>query len=265
MDAEREATGVDVARQYIVIATVVFMIVAAMIGTGLFGGTNVRDLQGGALDADATYLAPARPAFAIWTAIYALTIAYAVWQALPSQRNRVRQRAAGWWVALTAILNGGWLLAAQFLTLVWTVVAIIALLAALAWTLHQLQTYPGVHFTDILFFDGAVGLHLGWVTLATVANVSAWLTAAGVDGGAPEVWSVLVVVAVGVLGLALAIVTRGRIAVGLAMAWGLFWIGVARTDDPVAPAITAAAWIAAAIVGVFPVVLTILRARQAPD
>ena len=105
MDDSRP-TGTDLARQIVVISTVVFMIIAAMVGTGLFGGTNVRDLQGGALGADATVLAPATPAFSIWSLVYVLMIAYTIWQALPRQRARERQRRAGWWIAVTAVLNG---------------------------------------------------------------------------------------------------------------------------------------------------------------
>ena len=135
-------SGSDLARQIVVISAVVFMIIAAMVGVGLFGGTNVRDLQGGALDADATVLAPGRSAFSIWSVIYILMIAYAVWQALPGQRARDRQRRAGWWIALTAVLNGGWLLAAQFLTLPATVIAIVVLLAALAATYRLLVIVP---------------------------------------------------------------------------------------------------------------------------
>ena len=170
-------TGADLARQIVVISAVVFMIIAAMVGTGFFGGTNVRDLQGGALDADATVLAPATQAFSIWSVVYLLTIAYAVWQALPSQRGRARQRRAGWWIAATAVLNGGWLLAAQFLTLPLTVVAIVLLLVVLGVTLRRLVAQRPESPVDLLLMDGAVGIHLGWVSLATVANVTAWLAA----------------------------------------------------------------------------------------
>jgi hypothetical protein len=95
MDDSRP-TGTDLARQIVVISTVVFMIIAAMVGTGLFGGTNVRELQGGALDADATVLAPATPAFSIWSLVYVLMIAYTIWQALPrSARGSVSAAPAG--------------------------------------------------------------------------------------------------------------------------------------------------------------------------
>ena len=85
----------DLTRQIVVVSAFCFMIVAAMVDTGLFGGTAVQDLQNGALDADGSYLAPARPAFSIWTVIYVGLFAYTVWQAFPQQRDRSRQRALG--------------------------------------------------------------------------------------------------------------------------------------------------------------------------
>lgn len=242
----------DIVRQVAVLSAVSFMIVAAMVGTGLFGGTNVRDLQGGALDADSTVLAPDRPAFAIWSVIYVLMAAYAVWQALPGQRSRARQRAVGGWIALTAVLNGAWLLAAQFLNLIATVIAIVLLLVALAATLRVLVAQPPEGPLDVGLMDVTVGLHLGWVALATVANVTAWLTAEVAPAswaGAAEPVAIGVLAVVAVIGSALALGTGGRLAPAVAMAWGLVWIGVARaTGEPASTPIAIAAIVAAVVV-----------------
>lgn len=269
MTETRRARPADLGRQIGVVSAVVFMIIAAMVGTGLFGGTNVRDLQGGALDADSTYLAPATQAFSIWSAIYVLMVACAIWQALPGQRDRVRQRAAGWWVAATAVLNGGWLLAAQFLNLPMTVIAIVGLLIALGLTIRVLTVQPGEGWQDAVFFDLTVGLHLGWVALATVANITAWLTADVAPASwadAANVWGIAVLIVVGVIGVAVALGTRGRIAPGLAMAWGLFWIGVARsTGEPASLPIAVTAWIVAAVVLVTPLAVRLLVSRSVPD
>jgi hypothetical protein len=265
-------TGSDIARQIGVISSVVFMIIAAMVGTGLFGGTNVRDLQGGALDADATVLAPAVPAFSIWSVVYVLMIGYAVWQALPGQRGRERQRRAGWWIALTAVLNGGWLLAAQFLNLISTVIAIVVLLAALGGTLRLLVLSPPESWADRLLMDATVGIHLGWVSLATVANITAWLAAEVVsplDERTQAVWGVVVLVVVAIVGVALAWFTRtsaarGRIAPPLAMAWGLVWIGVARlTGEPHTEVVGITAFVVAAVVLAAPLALGRRGARRA--
>ena len=73
-----ESPGKDLARQISVISATVYMLVAAAVGSGLLGGTSVQDLQGGALGADGSFLAPASPAFSIWSLIYLLLIVYAI-------------------------------------------------------------------------------------------------------------------------------------------------------------------------------------------
>jgi hypothetical protein len=252
----------DLVRQIAVISTFCFMIIAAMVGTGLFGGTPVQDLQGGALDADGSYLAPARPAFSIWTVIYVGLFAYTVWQALPAQRARDRQRALGWLIAGTMVLNGLWLVTAQFATLPLTVLAIIALLVLLGVTFRRAVVLPGRGIVDAMLIDGVTGLHLGWVALATVANTAAWLTRVVPEswGEAATVWGVVVIVVVALIGVAIAWASGWRIAPGLAMAWGLAWIGLGRLAfEPANTAIGVTALISAAVVLLVPLVGLVLR------
>ena len=257
-----ESRPADLGRQIGVISAVSFMLIAAVVGVGALGGRPVEDLQGGALDSDASYLAPASQAFSIWSVIYVLMVAYAVWQALPSQRADDRQRLLGWWIALTAVLNGLWLVAAQFTTLPLTVLVIVLLLAALGWTFRLAVRRPPRGVRQALFTDITVGLHLGWVALATVANSAAWFTSI-----APESWSkaadpiaIAVITVVALVGIGIAIGGRGRLAPGLAMGWGLTWIGIGRwTDEPASQPIAIAAWIAAAVVVLAPIAITAAR------
>jgi len=245
-----ESQRSDVLRQIAVISATVFMLIAAVVGIGLLGGTAVQDLQDGALGPDATVLAPATPAFRIWSVIYLGLIAYAIWQALPSQRSRERQRALGWWVALTAVLNGVWLLAAQFTILPVTVLAIVLLLVALAVLLVRTARYPRETRLDAVLIDGVTGLHLGWVALATVANTTAWLsrTLPADAGEAAETWGVIVLVVVALIGAALAW-RSGRITPALAMVWGLVWIAVGRlAGEPASVVVGYAALGAAGVV-----------------
>jgi hypothetical protein len=220
----------DVVRQVAVAGAFCIMIAAAAAGSGLFGGTAVRDLQDGALDADASYLAPARPAFWIWTVIYVGLLVYTAWQALPGQRERERQRALGWLIAMTMLLNGMWLLAARFTTLPLTVLAIVVLLVSLAITFVRTVAIPGRGVVDRLLIDGVTGLHLGWVVLATVANAAAWLapTASRPDAQAATAWGIGILVLVGIVGLGIAAKSGWRLAPALAVAWGLAWIAVGR-------------------------------------
>ncbi|WP_241245937.1 tryptophan-rich sensory protein [Microbacterium sp. 4R-513] len=239
------------------------MIIAAAVGTGAFGGTPVQDLQGGALDSDGSFLAPARPAFSIWSVIYLLLIAYTVWQAFPGQRSDARQRAIGWWVGLTAVLNGVWLLTAQFGTLPLTVLVLFLLVAALGVTFQRTVAVPSERPVDAILIDATTGLHLGWCTLATVANTAAWLTASGVEVDAPAVWGIAVLVVVAAIGIAIPLLSGGRFAPGLAIGWGLIWLAVGRlTGEPASAPIGITAIVVAIIVVVTPFVIVISRARR---
>ena len=255
----------DLLRQIAVISAMFFMIIAAAVGTGALGGTPVQDLQNGALDADGSFLAPARPAFSIWSVIYVLLIVYTVWQALPRQRATARQRGIGWWVALTMVLNGVWLVTAQFATLPLTVLMIFVLAAALAVTFHRTVTIPAESVVDAILIDGTTGLHLGWVTLATVANIAAWLTGIAPESwaDAAPAWGLAVLAAVAVIGIGIAWASGWRVAPGLALAWGLSWLAVGRlTGEPPNDVIGIAAIVVAAIVLLVPLSVAGLRALR---
>lgn len=259
-----ERSGSDLLRQILVICAFCFMIVAALVGTGFFGGTSVQNLQQGSLDTDASYLAPASPAFSIWSVIYLGLFGYTVWQALPSQRATHRARSLGWWIALTMVLNGCWLVAAQFGTLPLTVVVIVLLLIALCLTFRVavLTRLPDDRFADAVLIDGVTGLHLGWVTIATVANTAAWLTdiAPAEWGAQATAWGIGVLVVVAVIGVGTAWGSGWRIAPALALGWGLGWLGVARLiGDPQNAAIGITAIVVAVIVVLPPVVIAGLR------
>lgn len=252
----------DTARQITVAASAVVAVVGSFIGSGAAGGTPIQDAVGGALAADATLIAPAAPAFSIWSVIYLGLLAYAVWQFLPAQSGAQRHRRIGYWVAASLVLNAAWILSIQFDLLPLSVPIIAVLLAVLLRILLELTASPSTSRLDAVITDGSLGLYLGWVTIATAANVTAWLVASGFTGfGWPtELWSVLVIVAAAAAGVAIAIAGRGRIAPALSLSWGLAWVAVGRLTGEPASTVTAVAAIAAVVVVLGSAAL--LRARR---
>jgi len=65
-------------------------------------------------------------------------------------------------------------------------------------------------------------VYLGWITVATIANVAVALTAAGWDGGGvqPVMWAVIVT-AMAVLIALIAIMIRKDVAYSLVIVWAL--------------------------------------------
>lgn len=227
-------TPADQKRRLGVVAAEIFCVVGTLVGVGVLG-TRVEESSGGALAADATLLAPAGPAFSIWTPIYLGLAAYTVWQFLPRNATSQRTRATGWLAATSMVLNAAWLLVTQQGWIWLSVLVIGALVVTLGMLVARLAESRPAGRLEAVLVDGTFGAYLGWVSVATCANVTAALVDSGVDlgTGANElVAATVVVVALGV-GVLLAWRLGGRWAVAAAMAWGLAWIAIGRlTDDP---------------------------------
>lgn len=244
-----ELTTADQVRRVAVIAAEVFCVVGTLFGIGVIG-TRVEESSGGALAATATLIAPAGPAFSIWTPIYVGLLAYAVWQALPANAVRARVRSTGWLAAASMVLNAAWLLVTQQGWIWASVVVIVALALTLGTLVERLTRQPASSTWDRVLLDGTFGLYLGWVAVATCANITAALVDSGVDLGATanQVAAVAVLAVAAGLGVLFARRLGGRWAVAAAMAWGLAWIAVGRLGDEPRSVATGIAGIVAALV-----------------
>ena len=205
-------------------------IVVASIGSGAMGGTPVAEAAGGALSADATPIAPAGPAFGIWTVIYAGLAAYALWQLTPGARRSPRQAAVRPWALASVVLNAVWIWTVQ-LDAVWaSVLVIVALLAVLIRIMFILGAPRTGGAVELVVTDGTFGLYLGWVTVATLANTFAWLTSIGFEPLTSVSAGIAGIVVATGIGVATALFSRGRVAPALATSWGLAWVAAGRSE-----------------------------------
>ena len=244
------ATRSDVIRQWSVLLSAVLATAVSFVGSGAVVGTPVAEVADGALSSSATLVAPAEPAFAIWGVIYVGLLLLALLQVLPSRRTDPRQRRTGWWTAASLLLNALWILVIQAELIAVSLVVIAALVAVLVVAMLRLgDSSPSTRY-ERLVVDGTLGLYLGWVCIATVANAAATLVLAGVSptGGAAVAWAVAVLAVAAGVGVLLAVGLRGRLAPALALAWGLGWVAVARSSgEPVSAAVAVTAALAAAV------------------
>ena len=249
----------DRLRQIVVISSATFAVIGSFVGSGAAGGTPITEASGGALAADATLIAPGGPAFVIWTPIYLGLVGYAMWQALPAQKTDARQRRLGYPIALSLVLNALWILSVQFDLLALSVPVIVALLVVLAGCFRLLLRSSPKNPVETILVDGTMGLYLGWVSVATAANIAAVLVAAGFAGFGlnPDIWGALVIALAGLVGVGLAAYGRGRWAPTAALTWGLAWVAVARLTGSALSVATAVT----AIIAVIVVVAVTIRAR----
>ncbi|MBT8224543.1 MAG: hypothetical protein HKP61_19895 [Dactylosporangium sp.] len=128
---------------------------------------------------------------------------------------------------------------------------IVALLAVLLLVLRRLSAYAPATTTESIVLDGTFGLYLGWVTVATSANIAAVVAGSGVrpSPGLAETAAAAALLIVGATGVLLARAFGGRTTIAAAMAWGIGWIAIGRvTDDPRSPVTAAVAVLAAVVV-----------------
>ena len=157
-------------RQIVVALNVLITIVINILADALpINGLNTGRIS----DTFHVYFVPAGYVFAIWGIIYIGLIAYAVYQALPSQRENPRLQATGWWVVLGGLANSMWIFLWHYEQFVGTLGAMLILLATLiavyrSLGIGQMRVSTGETWAVRIPFR----VYLGWITVATVANVT---------------------------------------------------------------------------------------------
>ncbi|CAH0144666.1 MULTISPECIES: tryptophan-rich sensory protein [unclassified Microbacterium] len=241
----------DRVRRIVVALTIAGSIVAALAGSGLFGGASIADAAGGAFAADATVLAPAGFAFSVWSVIYLGLVAYAIWQLVPAQAAKPRHRAVGYGIAASALLNAVWIVCVLAWRIAESFVIIVVLLGVLLMTFVRACRRDGRRtVAEIVLIDGVIGLYLGWVTVAAAANLAAWLADVGIESWAqaPGVPGTITLIVAGLIALFTAW-RGGRWAPAIATSWGLVWIAVGRwAGEPAAPVVASTAIVLAVLV-----------------
>lgn len=181
---------------------------------------------------------PAGYAFTIWFVIYAGCVAYAVYQALPAQREKTLLRRIGWWSTAAFLSSTLWAVTTGLGWYLITNVLIFALFASLLGALivlikHQAQ----LTVAERLLVKMPLSIYLGYVTVATVANTAATLKQQyGVVtplGLSETTWVVVMLVIAGLLAAFTTVRSRGNAGYALAVVWALIGIAVANvTNQP---------------------------------
>ena len=153
---------------------------------------------------DTNYFFPATYVFTtIWPVIYARLFGWAVYQALPANRDNRRFQAAAPWVVLNIFLNALWVLVFGMEAFVSTLPIMFALVIVTLIVYRKLE----IGVTPVSLWERliqiTISIYFAWLTVATVANIASALISVGWNGFglSAEVWA-LVMLLVGA-GLAL--------------------------------------------------------------
>jgi hypothetical protein len=178
------------------------------------------------------YFVPANYVFSIWGVIYLFLIGFGIYQALPAQRDKAYLHRIGYWFVLSCAANSAWLFLFHYEQFALSVIAMLVLLVSLIVIYTRLEIgQTEVDRATKWLVHVPFSIYLGWITVATVANVSYVLYDAGWDGFGIDgtVWAALMLVVA--TGIALRIIIQRRdIAYTAVLLWAFVGIVIKQSN-----------------------------------
>ena len=163
----------DMLRQIANLVTVLIALTVNVLASALpLNGQNTGEIS----DRFQVYFVPAGYVFAIWFFIFVGWLAFAIYQLLPAQKENPRLRRLGYIFAISNIANASWLFAWHYNYFGVSVLIMLSLLGLLIASYLRL----GVNQSSAVgaerwSIDIPFSIYLGWITVATVANITSWL------------------------------------------------------------------------------------------
>jgi hypothetical protein len=194
--------------------------------------------------------------------IYLALVAFVVYSLLPAGRHNPRVQRLGPPFVITCVANCVWLFLWHWERFSLSTVAMATLLLALiacyaiAWERGGTTTVA-----ERICLRFPFSLYLGWVSVATIANVTVTLDRAGWGGGglAPEAWAALMVLVGGVLA-ALIGLTRADPVYPAVFVWAFVGLAIRQRETELIAATAVAVAIAAAVIALIALFRSLARA-----
>jgi benzodiazapine receptor len=204
-------------------AFVAVVVVNVLANTLPLNGISTGEIS----DSFPSLVTPAGYVFSIWGFIYLLLAAFVVYQALPAHRGNARLERLGYLFVVSCALNIAWLFAWHYLQFPLTLPLMLGLLVTLILIYQRLEIgQSDVSRGESLAVRLAFSVYLGWITVATVANVTVVLLDLGVQSGwTAPFWAVVALALVTAVGLTV-LRRRGDVAFVGVLIWAFLGIAV---------------------------------------
>lgn len=183
---------------------------------------------------------PSGITFSIWGPIYIMLAVYCVLQFTSPRQDIIEKISLAF--AISCILNSLWIVCWHYGLLPYSVLVMTGLLISL---IYINMTITGLDFGLI---KAAFGVYLGWICIATIANITALLVGYNWNGAgiSHEAWTIIMIAA-GTLITALALYRVDNPYIGLVVIWAFAGIILKRIHDYRSIVITASAAVAVMI------------------
>ena len=221
-------------RKFLVIVNTLTL-VAVIIINAMAGSGNIKDTTVGEVsDKYNSLFAPAGYAFSIWGLIYLGLILFEIfqWYTLFKKQNlEYIDKISGFFI-LSNVANFMWIILwlNEFIGLS-VIMMCVLLLSLIAIVMRGDMELKKVSFPVLAFVYWPFTIYLGWIIVATVANVAAYLNISwNGEPLTPELWTIIMIVVAAIIYLLLIYKRNMREAAGVGI-WALIAIAVRHWNE----------------------------------
>ncbi|GAA2536465.1 lantibiotic ABC transporter permease [Mycolicibacterium diernhoferi] len=192
---------------------------------GLANALPINGIQTGDVsDAYPNLFAPAGYAFSIWGVIYLLLLLHVLYQFGLFRTDTAGADTAlldkvGRFFAVSSLANAGWILAWHFDLIALSVLLMLVILASLAVIVQTIRA-ADLNTREKWLVAVPFSVYFGWITVATVANITVFLVSLGWDGFglAESTWAVIILLVAAGIGT-VAMLHNNDLAYGAVLLW----------------------------------------------
>lgn len=217
----------------IVLVTFLGMVVVNGLATALpINGITTGDVS----DSFPNLFAPTGLTFSIWGLIYLLLAAYTLYQFGLFQQDKGVSKAGlftkiGVLFSISSLANALWIFAWHYYNIALSLLLMLVLLVCLI-LINLTLSKEQLNSRDKFFIRLPFAVYFGWITVATVANVTSLLVYSGWNafGISEQIWTVIIIA----VGLAIGAATTLRFrsyAYGLVIIWAYLGIWIKHTAE----------------------------------
>lgn len=253
-----------------ILAIAVFVTYIAMVTVnGLANALPINGQDTGTIsDFYANLFAPAGITFTIWGLIYLLLLGHSIYQLVKGKKLYEEQsyKSIGLWFTFSSIINSIWIFTWHYEIIWLSLILMVGILVSLI-TINMILRNMELSFKEKIFIRIPFAVYFGWITVASIANVTTFLVSINWNGfGVSEViWTDMIIIIGAIIGF-VAILYYKSISYGLVIIWAYLGIFIKHTSpeffDGQYPSVIVSVVVSILVIIVGEIILIRMRSRK---
>lgn len=244
------------------IALIVTIVINYLSNTGIFNGNTMQTIS----ERYENLFTPAGYAFSIWGLIYLGLLGFVIYTGRVLFKKNTEEPLLGkigWWFVLSCVANSLWVVCWLYdftgVSVILMIVLFVSLLKIVINTRMELDYHP---FANYLFVFWPFALYFGWISVALIANIAAYLTRINWDGwGITDInWTIIMICIAGLVNIVM-ITSRNLREYGVVGIWALLAIASSNKNNDLGTPIIYSCYIVSGVILIF-IILNALKNRN---